>query len=215
MPTRGMRVGGDGSFTVRIVVDERDPRTAHYCGTHVGHQVPQPDGIAHGGGIGTYLSGSQCLARADGDCGRESDSGTDPVSHTDARYQSAPTYPLADCHRHAGSGNARTRDTVGRSTPAPTPVPTTPTPAPATPAPPPPPPSGHRPAMPAGAVWADSFGGSVLNAAKWRRESIFDSTTSTFAKWGQFSGDSRLYAVGDSMLTMQAVLSSAVSVPRT
>ena len=34
MPNRGMRVGCDGLFTVRIVVDERDPGWAHGCGNY-------------------------------------------------------------------------------------------------------------------------------------------------------------------------------------
>lgn len=101
------------------------------------------------------------------------------------------------------------------ATPAPTPVPPTPAPTavPPTPEPPPPPPTGGRPAMPAGAVWADGFAGSALNSSKWRRESMFDGQTDTFAKWGQFSGDSRLYHVGDGLLTLKALRVSGQRAP--
>jgi beta-glucanase (GH16 family) len=69
------------------------------------------------------------------------------------------------------------------------------------------------PAMPAGAVWYDAFGGSALDTSKWRRETMFDGQTTTFAKWGQFSGDSRLYSVGNGVLTMRALRVSGQRAP--
>ena len=67
--------------------------------------------------------------------------------------------------------------------------------------------------MPAGATWSDEFNGTALNASNWWRDTLFDGQIDTFAKWGQFSSDPRLYSVHDSMLTMKALRVSGQRAP--
>ena len=109
-----------------------------------------------------------------------------------------------------------TRDPTAVPTAVPTPLPTPVPPPQATPVPPrptTPPATGGGLAMPAGAIWSDGFGGSTLNSANWRRETVFDGQTDTFAKWGQFSSDSRLYNVGNGLLTLRALRVSGQRAP--
>ena len=98
----------------------------------------------------------------------------------------------SDRSTHRPSPTARpTRDPTAVPTAVPTPLPTPVPPPQATPVPPrptTPPATGGGLAMPAGSIWSDGFGGSTLNSANWRRETVFDGQTDTFAKWGQFSG---------------------------
>jgi hypothetical protein len=94
------------------------------------------------------------------------------------------------------------------ATPAPTPVPATPapTPVPATPAPPPPTVfTGSRPAMPGGAIWADSFDGSALNASKWGWDMAMVGTSDNMNRYAMFSTDPRLLEVSNGSLKLKGL----------
>ncbi len=101
--------------------------------------------------------------------------------------------------------------TPHRATPAPTPVPATPVPTlRPTPVPTPTPPtfSGTRPAMPADAIWADSFDGSALNPARWGWDMAMVGTDDNMNRYAMFSADPRLLQVSNGTLKLKALRES-------
>ena len=91
------------------------------------------------------------------------------------------------------------------ATPAPTPVPPAPTPVP-TPVPTPAPiTSGGRPAMPAGAIWADSFDGGALNPARWGWDMAMVGTSDNMNRYAMFSTNPNLLEVSNGTLKLKAL----------
>ena len=183
------KVGGNGTFKVRMFVD------APIVGEHTVSALMAPTTL------GRSVSGTMQVVAS-------------VVVTVVATETPAPT-ATATVAATASPTASPTAEPTPRPTPVVTPAPTAvpPTPAPPTPAPPPPPPPTGRPQMPAGATWSDQFNGTALNGSNWWRDTLFDGQITTFARWGQFSSDPRLYSVHDSMLTMKALRVSGERAP--